>query len=112
MCRLGHYASSNNTGLAGSRREIKNISAVQKSADGLYGRIALESGGEAQIIGNHRARSRGADPHAHAGDRAAKRQISRDSEVFLRLIETAKVVPGIDHQMVRAVGNAALKKAD
>ncbi len=51
MCaRGGIQAGGDNAGLAGSGREIKNIGAVQKRTDGLYGCIALESGREAQIL--------------------------------------------------------------
>ena len=108
----GVDTAGDNAGLAGSRREIEHVGAVQISPDEFYGCVALKAGGKTQVLRDHRAGSWRADAYTYASDRAAKRQIASDAEVFLRLIEPAKVVPGVDDQMMRAVGDAALKQVE
>src|SRR5258707_5895977 len=103
---------TDNTVLARRGREVEDISTVQIHPDKFYGGIALESGGEAHVLRDDGTGCRRTDAYAYASDRAGKRQVPRHAEIFLRLVEPAKVVPGIDDQMMRAVRHAAFKQIE
>jgi len=91
--------------------EVGDKGAAGISAHASDPGCSLEPDGHGQVLGNHFSGGGRADAHADGGSGAIG-QIAGDAEVFAGLVDAAKVICGLDDEVVRTVGDAALKEID